>query len=62
MSTSNYSIDGLNDLLNDLQNLSVFLSTNPSWLPTAQLELLRASQLDFIERASTYALILSKSS
>lgn len=62
MSNTNYSIDGLNDLLNDLQNLSVFLSTDPSWLPAAQLEPLRASQLELIERASAYALILSKSS
>lgn len=62
MSNVNYSIDGLNDLLNDLQNLSVFLSTNPSWLPATQLEPLRASQLDLIERACAYALILSESS
>lgn len=62
MSINNYSIDGLCDLLTDLNNITVFLSTDCSWLSSHVLESLRSEQSSLIESISSYASVLKHTS
>jgi len=60
MSTCNHSIHDLRDLLNDLENLTNYLSCDIRYLSPEVIHGLQEAQLDLVQRCSSYALVLSE--
>ena len=60
MTTENYSMLGLEDLLNDLHNLNNFLMLPSDHYDAAALQLLEDSRSEIIEKLVTYMGLLKK--
>lgn len=59
MTTNNYSITGLKDLLNDLENLSTCLMSIPQdHVDCSVIAQLRHDQYELIQKVNTYALVV----
>lgn len=61
MTTQNYSIIGLKDLLNDLENLStclMVLTSVPEHINSSAYDQLREDQYSLIQRINGYATML----
>lgn len=59
MTTLNYSINGLKDLLNDLDNLSTCLMSIPQeHVDCSVIAQLRHDQYELIQKVNTYALVV----
>lgn len=59
MTTNNYSIAGLKDLLNDLENLSTCLISIPQeHVDCSVIAQLRHDQYELIQKVNTYALVV----
>lgn len=59
MTTNNYSIAGLKDLLNDLENLSTCLISIPQeHVDCSVIAQLRHDQYELIQKVNTYALFV----
>lgn len=64
MTNLNYSIDGLKDLLNDLENLStclITLSSIPNHIDSSSLNQLYEDQYSLIQTVNCYATVLQAS-